>query len=287
MKANDLYEKVTGQVIELMDKHGTNWVKPWAGNMSNHNKFSKTLYSGFNVVATAMSAMSNGFECNEWGTYKQWTQAGYNLKGAKGTPIIFFTMVEREVDGEVEKFPLAKTYYVFNGEQVNDYTPEPVEITEEFTIERMDNLVANSGVNLTHGGDKACYMGDPVDAIRMPTKSSFTGTDTSTAEECYYSTLLHEMAHWTGAKSRLKRNLNNRFGDSDYAFEELVAELSAVFSCSRLGIAVAPRADSAKYLNSWKAKLRDDSKAIQKACALAQKATDYLLKFDDNIAEVA
>jgi antirestriction protein ArdC len=114
----------------------------------------------------------------------------------------------------------------------------------------------------------------------MPNKSDFTGTDTSDSQECYYSTLLHELGHWTGHKDRLNRNLNNRFGNQAYAFEELVAELSAVFSCARLGITLEPRVDNAKYLNGWKSMLRDDAKAIQKACALAQKATDYILQYD-------
>tara|TARA_R100001460_G_scaffold3504_1_gene10629 strand:+ start:2535 stop:3398 length:864 start_codon:yes stop_codon:yes gene_type:complete len=279
MKANDLYQQITNQVLDLMDKHGTDWVKPWSSKSMNHNKFSKTLYSGFNNLATAYSAMKNGFESTEWGTYKQWTQNGYSLKGAKGTAIIFFTMVEREVDGDTERFPLAKTYYIFNGDQVVGYEPEPVEITEEFTVERMDHIVSNSKVNLTHGGGTACYI-PSTDSIRMPNKSDFTGTDTSDSQECYYSTLLHELGHWTGHKDRLNRNLNNRFGNQAYAFEELVAELSAVFSCARLGITLEPRVDNAKYLNGWKSMLRDDAKAIQKACALAQKATDYILQYD-------
>lgn len=41
-----------------------------------------------------------------------------------------------------------------------------------------------------------------------------------------YSTLLHELGHWTAAKSRLDRDLSGRFGNEAYAMEELVAVLS-------------------------------------------------------------
>ena len=283
MKANDLYATVTEQVLELMEKHGTEWVKPWFDKSSNHNKYSKTLYSGFNTIATACSAMKQGFESNEWATYNQWTKAGYSLKGAKGTAIIFWTMLERTVDGEKEKFPMAKVYHIFNAEQVVDYVPEANVDVSEFAVERIDNIITNSGAKLTHGGDTACYMHAPTDAIRMPKKSSFIGTDTSSPEECYSSVLLHELAHWTGAKSRLDRTKGKSFGDDAYAFEELVAELSAVFSCARLDVSIQPRADSAKYLNNWMATLRDNPKAIQRACSLAQKATDYIMQYDTEV----
>ena len=41
--------------------------------------------------------------------------------------------------------------------------------------------------------------------------------------------------HWTGHKSRLDRDLKNRFGSRDYAAEELVAELGAAFLCAEFG----------------------------------------------------
>ena len=51
----------------------------------------------------------------------------------------------------------------------------------------------------------------------------FTGTATSTPTEAYYSTLLHEEIHGSGATHRLNRQFGERFGDKTYAFEELVA----------------------------------------------------------------
>ncbi|MGO4880940.1 MAG: zincin-like metallopeptidase domain-containing protein, partial [Bryobacteraceae bacterium] len=45
----------------------------------------------------------------------------------------------------------------------------------------------------------------------------------------YYGTALHELAHWTGHPSRLNRPTlqeSYRFGDLNYAKEELRAELA-------------------------------------------------------------
>ena len=70
------------------------------------------------------------------------------------------------------------------------------------------------------------------DYIGMPALSQFTSTDT------YYSTLFHEPTHWTGTHSRCNREMGKRFGDKQYAIEELVAELGAIFHCP------IPRSDS-------------------------------------------
>lgn len=57
----------------------------------------------------------------------------------------------------------------------------------------------------------------------MPERRRFTGTQTTTPAEAFYSTLCHELVHWSGAKSRLDRDLTGRFGSDSYAVEELIA----------------------------------------------------------------
>jgi len=79
----------------------------------------------------------------------------------------------------------------------------------------------------------------------MPHRERFVATSTSPATETFYSTLFHEMAHWTGHPSRLNRELSNRFGDDAYAMEELIAELASAFLCADLTITNAPRPDHA------------------------------------------
>jgi len=90
----------------------------------------------------------------------------------------------------------------------------------------------------------------------------------------YYATAFHELAHWTGAKSRLDRDLSGRFGNPDYALEELVAELGSAFLCARHG--VTGHLQHAEYLGNWLAVLKADSGAIFKAASLAQKAANFV-----------
>ena len=69
--------------------------------------------------------------------------------------------------------------------------------------------------------------------------------------DAYYSTLGHEMTHWTRHPTRLDRDFGRqRFGDPGYAREELVAELGAAFLCADLGLALEPREDHAAYNRS-------------------------------------
>lgn len=94
--------------------------------------------------------------------------------------------------------------------------------------------------------------------------------------EAYYGTLLHELAHWTGHESRLDRIKGKRFGDREYAFEELVAEIGAAMACAKLDVEVVVREDHAQYIASWLRTLKGDKKAIFDAAALAQQACDHL-----------
>jgi antirestriction protein ArdC len=73
-------------------------------------------------------------------------------------------------------------------------------------------------------------IGAPRDFISMPAFARFRGVDH------FYNVAFHEFTHWTGCKSRLDRDLKNRFGSRDYATEELIAELGAAFLCAEFDI---------------------------------------------------
>lgn len=88
----------------------------------------------------------------------------------------------------------------------------------------------------------------------------------------------------TGHKSRLDRlDSKNKRG---YAFEELVAELSAAFLCNQLGVSSEPREDHVQYLASWLSALKNDTDYIFQAASMAQKAVDYMdgLQLDLEVA---
>jgi antirestriction protein ArdC len=91
-----------------------------------------------------------------------------------------------------------------------------------------------------------------------------------------YGTLIHEAAHGSGAKHRLDRNFDERFGRDARAIEEATAELAASFVLADLGIAHHPRPDHAAYVASWLRVLKDDPRAIFTAASKAQAAATWM-----------
>ena len=120
-----------------------------------------------------------------------------------------------------------------------------------------------------YGGSKACYS-PTFDKISMPLPADFH------TKEGFAATLLHELAHWTGHPSRLNRDMKGQFGTSDYAYEELVAELASAQLCGRLGI--DPQIENhASYIGSWLTKLKNDKTFFLKAAKDSQKVVDFLI----------
>ena len=270
-----LYQQVTDKIIAQLEAGNIpSWVKNWSGEAGRDcNVISKKTYSGINTIILGMS----GFKSPYWGTYKQWVSIGAQVsKGSKGTHIIFYSPVENGSKiteaGEVKNYSyILKSYTVFNAEQVTGFEAPALPVPKVFNnIACIEALTVKSGAKLQFGGDRA-YYSPSQDYIAMPHKTQFT------SEASYYATLLHELAHWSGHKSRLDRDLSGRFGNEAYAAEELIAELSAAFLCARYSITGELRHSS--YIASWLRVLKNDNKAIFKAAALAQKSADYLAGF--------
>jgi antirestriction protein ArdC len=270
-----VYQQVTDKIIaELESGNIPSWVKNWSGDAgSDCNVISKKTYSGINTIILGMS----GFKSPYWGTYKQWVSIGAQVsKGSKGTHIIFYSPVENgskiTESGEIKNYSyILKSYTVFNADQVTGFEAPALPVPKVFNdVASIEALAVKSGAKLQFGGDRA-YYSPSQDYIAMPHKTQFN------SEASYYATLLHELAHWSGHKSRLDRDLSGRFGNEAYAAEELIAELSAAFLCARYSITGELRHSG--YIASWLRVLKNDNKAIFKAAALAQKSADYLAGF--------
>jgi antirestriction protein ArdC len=280
-----IYAEITQSIIEQLEQGAAPWIKPWkADSSADKNLVSQKPYQGINRLLLGMSSMIRGYSVPVWASYKQWEAIGANVKkGEKGTKIVFYSPVSKEnkQTGDVEKYAVLKTYFVFNAAQVEGIDIVPAEQTErEFSaVELAEQRIIKTGAAISHGGDAAFYM-PSADRIQLPNKSAFD------SEANYYATAFHELAHWTGAKNRLDRDLDKgRFGNPAYAFEELVAEMSAAFLCSDYGIQGELR--HAGYIGHWLKALREDSKAVFKAAALAQKAADYINMLDATAEAIA
>ena len=235
---------------------------PWhrsAGNSTRPvNVASKKHYRGLNVLSLWAAADDKGYAPGTWGTYRQWSEAGAQVrKGEKASYVVFYKEItiktDEDGDDETDTRLFARATPVFAAEQVDGYAapalPEPLANPVE-PIERAEAFIAATGAIVHHGGSRAFYRRS-TDDIHLPPREAFRGTPTSTAAEAYYSIKLHELTHWSGAESRCNRQFGKRFGDDAYAIEGLVAELGAAFLCADLEITDVPRADHAQYLDSW------------------------------------
>lgn len=292
----DTYQQVTDKVLALMQEHGANWVNPFArkgGLTLPRNIASGKAYRGINILLLGWTM----YQSQHWGTYKQWQDKDCTVsKGEKATRIVFWNWIEKEdpSSGETVRFPILRSYAVFNAEQVSgEYAEGLANADTDDLSNEVDDIAAaedffrRSGADIRHSDAGKAYYSPSSDHIHMPNKAVFEATPTSTATECYYSTLAHELCHWTGHKSRLDRLKLAGFGTEEYAREELVAEIGSAILCAHLGISSEPRPDHAKYLNSWISKLQDDKRAFVSAASAAAKAVDYIIGVTDGEQEMA
>jgi len=276
-----IYQEVTDSIIKQLEAGAMPWIKPWkADSTADKNFISQKPYQGINRLILGLSSMVSGFDTPVWASFKQWQSLGCNVrKGEKGTKIVFFSPVTKEckVTGNTEVYNLLKSYYVFNASQVDGVTIAATSTVDKpfNSIIEADERIAKTGAIIRHGGDSA-FFAPSMDIIQMPNKSAFAD------ESSYYATIFHELTHWTGAETRLKREFGKRFGNPEYAFEELVAEMGAAFLCQDYRIQGELR--HAGYIQNWLTACRKDSTAIFKAAALAQKAADYINSLDSVVA---
>lgn len=289
MTKADIYQTVTDSIIAMLEAG----VKPWA---PGHNAKDCGLpviptracgkaYRGINVALLWGAAEMKGYRHQTWMTFNQAKELGGCVrKGEKATPVVYWGTFKVQADdpddsgddGKSRMF--ARGYSVFNIEQIDGlparfYEPATVEPSET-RIAKADAWAVATGADVRHGGSQA-YYSPKGDYVQVPPFAAYA------EPERYYSTLSHELTHWSGAKARLDRTFGRRFGDQAYAFEELVAEMGAAFSCARLGIENETREDHASYLASWLRVLKSDKRAIFTAASKAQAACDYLFDLAD------
>lgn len=269
----DIYSLITQQIIAAIEAGAERYEMPWhtTSNTPSNAKTGKA-YRGVNVISLWASASNARYSSHLWATYKQWNELGAQVKrGEKATFIVFWKLLEvDQAEGEETSRPmLAKASFVFNADQVEGFTPPLLPHNPESRIEEAEQFFTSLGATIHHGGNNAFYR-PAMDIIQMPEFSQFkeaTG---------YYSTLAHEVTHWTGHASRCTRELNNRFGSEAYAAEELIAELGAAFLCAELGLSNEPRTDHASYIACWLKLLKNDKRAIFTAASKAQQAAQWL-----------
>lgn len=284
----DAFHALISKVSDLIAQGAPPWRKPWSASHtpSAPLRADGRCFTGANAWTLALAAAEAGFEAPYWLTYRQALALDAPVRrGARGAPALMFRALDAE-GGEGEGTePLGRrrgylrAYTVFNAEQLIDPPERLLAPLAALSSEGQHRALAAVPATIILS-DRPAYH--PVrDVVLMPPEGCFD----SMAD--YHATLGHELAHWTGAPTRLGRAFGRRFGDQAYAFEELVAELASMLLGLRLGLAPPPLESHAAYLGAWVQVLADRPFALVEASGHAQRAVDLLVSFSDGPASQA
>ena len=284
-----LYQEITDKIIADLEAGRLPWVQPWGTSgvqaplSMPKNAKTQRRYSGINVLILWGAVVQHGFPGQSWLTFRQALGMGGNVrKGERGTTVVFADRFipdqERarslEQGDEPNAIPFLKRFTVFNAAQCDglpdDVAIIPPPLPEGLILPEVEALIRASGADLRLGGDRAFYS-PALDYIQVPRPEAYFEPIN------WHRTALHELGHWSGAPNRLGRDLSGGYGSKCYAREELVAEMTAAFTCATLGI--TPTVRHADYIGSWLEVLREDDRAIVRAASAASKAAEFLLTF--------
>lgn len=197
-------------------------------------------------------------------------------------------------------YPKMQTYYVFNIDQTNISEARPdmyKELCEKFSSAQkpasegdkdnfrfpaVDSMIEKNlwycPIKPKKGDD--CYYSISKDEIVTPLMEQFKN------HESFYSNLFHEVAHSTGASSRLNRLKGAAFGSAEYAREELVAEMTAALCATRYGMEKNIKDDSAAYLKSWLKSLGENPEFIKTVLMDVKRASSMMTQKIDEMIQV-
>lgn len=311
-KRSEDVNKIAGYFIKAIETNTAPWMKPWKANeyIDDFNPVTKTTYSGINSMILPFIRETEFHSSDpRWYTFNNAKEQNFMVKkGEKATPIVFYGTVPIGKDGKAlavdeEGNPIGEAvrfrstlrfYKVFHASQLGvpqfdkdgnllrDKTgaviSTPIEPFEQPKIEVIDfkpiaaaeKVLQQSGARIYHDQSDKSFYNPAHDSIHLCPKENYIN------EILYYGTALHELTHWTGAESRLNRDLKHySVSETARAREELIAEIGSYALCKDLKLDFNPQ-NSAAYVQSWCEILRDKPDEIMKATHEALKARDYI-----------
>jgi len=302
---NPFLEMIIEGMNNLEQKNWEHYLKAQV-DIYPRNMFTQRHYTRFNRFILMIDMIRNEFDKAYYATFNQISQAGGKLKkGSKSVIIQYFnidvkhktTFVRISLQEynqlspfEQENYDLKsfiKYFRVFNiayienldevklDAKITDETQELEDINLSESAEQFINKLKDiKGLVLIHKKQNlACYS--PInDTVTMPNTELFKD------DVKYYSTLFHELIHWTGHPNRLNRfDLVDR-NKEKYAFEELVAEMGSMLIYFDYNFK-DEFSNSLAYLKGWlksTEKTTDRVEVLSEAFKLSNKAVSFLYK---------
>ena len=285
-------DELVDRIIQQMEAGVVPWRKPWSetapvvvGSMQysgamwpSNLRAPRVPYGIFNGMILLTIAKEREYRTNLWIAKEVAEELGTLAEGDASPVALRRYDDDYTTDGKPPR-------YVYNVEQVDDcertlgfsfLEEPPTNADSKYRDARRlrDRLEKNLSLRIVTGR-KAAYS-PKEDIVMMPPIERFHDVDGDGVAR-YWSTLWHEVIHWTGHPTRLDRRRHERWGDEIYAFEELIAELGAAFLCAKLRI--EGNLQHENYLTSWCRVIRRGRFGVLwNASEKATDAKDFILK---------
>lgn len=178
-----------------------------------------------------------------WGRYRKGDNGKYEFE---------------QLPSGVHPHPECDRYFkVFNLSLIEGVPPLPVpDLAPNDDIEvglLADDVIASSRCEVFEGSTDGAYYNFVNDKISVPSREAFNSNSS------FLASLLHEMGHSTAPA--LDRQMTGDMRSKEYAHEEIVAELSSIFSSVDLAVKAETDPEAAgygehvAYLEFWKGRL--------------------------------
>lgn len=313
------YNKMADSIIKLFDQVGEEDSKGW--KMLNmqlpQNPISKKVYTRFNQIYLYAVMLENNFSTPYFATFNQINSMGGIVNG-KGFPITFTSIIYKYKGKTQSKEQMLKhfsrqnefkSFWKFMNQSkdckyyktlkfftvhhlsettladqfsIDQYTPITHELDniDQKVTNLLENLKIEQNLKLEIKPSNSAFYNLLNDSITIPEIGQYE------EKAVYYSVLFHELTHWTGAESRLNRDMSGSMKTKTYAFEELVAELSSFFLCANFGIDKGIERGTALYLKGWFSALKSDISVFTDVVNKASKASEFILDYYQEEKEI-
>jgi len=257
MHIQDIIKKITDKILTHLNNGSLPWRKSWKSGIPI-NFITHRPYNGINFL----SLLTNDYPSPYYLTFLQCQQRGGRINtGEKGHLIVYWSIKEiLDEEENLRQVPIIRYSYVFNLSQTTLYEDK----TTSLKINTCEEIIRKASPVIKHNISQ-CYYNPKEDIISLPTIENFE------SKEEYYASLFHELIHWTGHQSRLNRK------KTDYAYEELIAEIGAAYLCGITQISNQTLANQSAYIEGWIKRIKNEPKVLLKAAAEAHKAVNYIL----------
>lgn len=283
-------KRIADAFVQALEEKQLRWHSGLRPDSWPVNAYTGKSYKGINKLGLFLSGLSGLKEGetpdNRWATFKQIQNKGWRLKkGASGVKVEYWQPYDFKLKQPLswEEFNirakedgvklLFKYYTVFNGKDIIGIPPlEHPSSRMVVADELIEKISSGMQVKILNDGGRESYYNVVRDEIHLPLKEIFENSYE------YNATALHELSHATAAENRLNRDIKNKFGTKAYAYEELVAEISACFMGEHLELAETElhMENHKAYVQSWIQCIKEDPNVLTHAVKDAEDAANYL-----------